>query len=487
MQPSRFGGAGSSYVHPFIISVILLALVLMFVLPRKKVILPFLATALLIPMDQVLVIGGLHFQMLRVLIVFGWIRLFTLKSSRGTRLLAGGWNGIDVALVLWASATAVAFVLLWQSSSAFVNQLGTLFTVFGIYFLFRFFVRDEEDVVDVVKTLANITAFVAIIMTIEKATAFNPYACFWPGGPSGTTVMLRDGHIRAMAGFAHPLLAGSFGGIVLPLFFVLWFRGGKKNKRTAILGAVASTIIVLAASSSTPLLAYVAGLCALAFWPVREHMRLFRWGLAITLTVLHLLMKAPVWALIGRIDVTGSSSSYHRYQLVDQFIRRFGDWWLLGTKSNGDWGWDMWDQANQYVAVGESGGLLAFICFLAIIVLGFRYLGRVRLAAHGNRTGELMIWGVCAALFANVVAFFGISYYDQTMVCWYFLLAVIPAIAISLVRRKPMGKARQKTQILLEHVAEPVPAGSEPRVSDTYRCRFLAGTGFRSVTLAIVL
>src|SRR5215510_15122695 len=162
MQPSRFGGAGSSYVHPFIISVILLALVLMFVLPRKKVILPFLATALLIPMDQVLVIGGLHFQMLRVLIVFGWIRLFTLKSSRGTRLLAGGWNGIDVALVLWASATAVAFVLLWQSSSAFVNQLGTLFTVFGIYFLFRFFVRDEEDVVDVVKTLANITAFVAI-------------------------------------------------------------------------------------------------------------------------------------------------------------------------------------------------------------------------------------------------------------------------------------------------------------------------------------
>jgi hypothetical protein len=177
-------------------------------------------------------------------------------------------------------------------------------------------------------------------------------------------------------------------------------------------------------------------------------------------------MKAPVWALIGRIDVTGSSSSYHRYQLVDQFIRRFADWWLLGTKSNGDWGWDMWDQANQYVAVGESGGLLAFICFVAIIVVGFRYVGKARRAALGNRTGELLVWSVGAALFANVVAFFGISYYDQTMVCWYLLLALIPGVAASLVRRKPIGKVPQETEILLEDVPEPVLASPGLRVSD---------------------
>src|SRR4029453_3966746 len=128
MQPTRFGGAGDSHVHPLIITAILLAVVLMFALPRKKVILPFLAAALLVPMDQVLVIGGLHFQMLRLLLVFGWVRLLTLKSSRGTQLLAGGRNGIDLALVVWASVTSVAFVLLWESSSALVNQMGTLYT-----------------------------------------------------------------------------------------------------------------------------------------------------------------------------------------------------------------------------------------------------------------------------------------------------------------------------------------------------------------------
>ena len=60
MPPSKFGAAGTSYVHPLIIAAILVAVVLMFVLPRKRVIIPFLAAALLIPMDQVLVIGGLQ-------------------------------------------------------------------------------------------------------------------------------------------------------------------------------------------------------------------------------------------------------------------------------------------------------------------------------------------------------------------------------------------------------------------------------------------
>jgi hypothetical protein len=39
-----------------------------------------------------------------------------------------------------------------------------------------------------------------------------------------------------------------------------------------------------------------------------------------------------------------------------------------------------------------------------------------------------------ASLFANVVAFFGISYFDQTIVAWYALLAMIYAATIS-VRR----------------------------------------------------
>ena len=72
-------------------------------------------------------------------------------------------------------------------------------------------------------------------------------------------------------------------------------------------------------------------------------------------------MKGPVWALLGKLDIVGGSTGWHRYKIVDNCIRHFWDWWLLG--SNNYWTWeggdDMWDLANQYVATAEGTGLLS--------------------------------------------------------------------------------------------------------------------------------
>ena len=108
-------------------------------------------------------------------------------------------------------------------------------------------------------------------------------------------------------------------------------------------------------------------------------MRLVRWGIIATLIALQLVMKSPVWHIITHFDISGSS--YHRYELIDQCIHHFWDWWLVGTNSNANWGWDMWDTANQYVSNAYHGGLLGLIFFIAIIAYGFKYLGRARKAA----------------------------------------------------------------------------------------------------------
>jgi len=144
-----------------------------------------------------------------------------------------------------------------------------------------------------------------------------------------------------------------------------------------------------------------------------------------------MVMKAPVWHLISRIDISGGSSSYHRFELVNQFILHFKDWWLLGVKYNGHWGWDMWDTANQYVNIGENSGLVPFILFLAVIVYGFKFVGAARKRATDSKEA-LFLWALGSALFAHVVAFFGISYFDQTIVGWYALLASISVSATSL-------------------------------------------------------
>src|SRR5260370_29965734 len=137
--------------------------------------------------------------------------------------------------------------------------------------------------------------------------------------------------------------------------------------------------------------------------------------------------------------------------LVDQSIRHFGDWWVFGVKETASWGWDMWVLANQYVAVADMSGLVPLILFVATLVFGFKYLGRARKASEGERCQELFIWSLSAALFANCVAFFGISYFDQTMVSWYLLLAMIWAAARSVRSREtgpesPAGPSVEKAE-----------------------------------------
>jgi hypothetical protein len=399
---------------------------------RKKATAWFVATSILIPMDQVLVVGGLHFSMLRILALFGIVRLLREKFSHHRRIFSGGINKIDLAVIGVTVSIALAGILLFKEMAAAVYQFGSVYTVFGMYFLLRFLIRTQEDILDVIRTLAYVAAFIAAVMTWEVVTGHSPYALL-AGAKSYFYVNLsaRDDRIRAVGCFGHSILAGTFGAIILPLFVILWREGkrkgrreGKKDRALAAAGMIAATVITLTSNSSTPILAYAGGVLALTMWPLRNWMRAVRWGIVLTTVTLHLVMKAPVWHLISRIDISGGSSSWHRFNLIDQCIRHFGDWWLIGVKDTADWGWDMWDTANQYVGICDSSGLLAFLLFLATIVYGFKYLGKAR-KAIGDKAQKIFLWGLGSALFANVVAFVGISYWDQTQVVWYALLAAI--------------------------------------------------------------
>ena len=375
-------------LHPLVALAVLLAGLLILFLPRHRAVMPFLAAAILIPEDQILLVGGLHFPMLRIVALFGMIRLLWTTSSSKTRLFRGGINKIDLAVILLATSTAIAGVLLFRQAAAIVYQTGALYEALGIYLTLRFLIRDEADIDRALKTLAYIAAVVGVVMAIEQVTGSNPYAML--GGARASvyqTVMERGDRFRATGCFGHPILAGTFGAVLPPLFIGLWLKD-KKNRTTAIVGLAGATVMMITSASSTPIMGYFAGLFALCLWPVRGMMRLFRWGIVATLVSLHMVMKAPVWNLIARVDVVGGSSAEHRYQLVNQFIRRFSEWWLFGTQSSGTWGWGMWDTANQYVAVGVAGGLLAFVLFLTAIVQSFKFVGKARRTAQTKTGGR---------------------------------------------------------------------------------------------------
>jgi hypothetical protein len=410
-----------------VLLIVLIVGIVICVRERRQAIACFLAAGILIPLDQVVVLGPLHFPMLRVLLLFGMIRMAWGKMTSKAEIFSGGITRLDKVVILFELVSVVNALLLWRDSGMVVRQAGDMFTLFGIYFLMRYLIRDVEDSETAIRALAYIASVVAVIMAYEQITGRNPYALL--GGANASfygALITREDRLRSVAGFGHPILAGTFGAILVPLFIGLWLKD-KKNLKITLAGLGACTVIVWASASSTPMLAYAGGLMALFLWPLRKLMRPIRWGIVILLVSLHMVMKAPVWQLIDRMSIVGGSSGYHRYQLVDQCIRHFSDWWLYGVKDTGIWGWDMWDTANQYVSVADSTGLIPLILFVATLVYGFKYVVRAREAWAGNKNMQLYNWALGAALFANAVGFFGISYWDQTQVVWYAFLAIIVA------------------------------------------------------------
>jgi hypothetical protein len=100
----------------------------------------------------------------------------------------------------------------------------------------------------------------------------------------------------------------------------------------------------------------------------------------------------------------------------------------------------MWAVQNQYVNIGEAGGIVAFVAFIMVISRSFGMLGDARKAVDGEKDKEWMLWCLGAALFANVVGFFGVNYFDQSRMWWFILLAMIPAIAEPMLRSKQTGQ-----------------------------------------------
>jgi hypothetical protein len=417
MEPEhlRFGGgATETLLNPLVAVWMLIAIVLILVLPRKRVVTVFLLAVFTIPVGQVIVLGGLHFTVLRVLILAGLARR---ASSRAK--FAGGFNPVDTVVVLWTLSTLVIFSLQWMDMQALIHNLGDFLDCLGGYFVVRFLIPDGEAIRRTIKVLAVICVIQGVCMVNEQITHINVFG-YLGGMPLGVTI--RDGKIRS-EGVMGCIYAGVFAGVLMPLFLWLWTQG--KSRLTAFAGIVGATAMVITSNASTSGMALGGGLVGLAFWPLRKQMRQVRWVIVLTLLALHLVMNGPVWSLIARVDLTGSSSSEHRYYLVDATIRHFSDWWLLGYRYYNLWGWGMWDTCNQFVDIAVKGGLLTLVCFIAIFTRSFGAIGTARRRVNGDRGQEWLLWCLGADLFANVVAFFGINYMAQLLMSLFPLLACI--------------------------------------------------------------
>jgi hypothetical protein len=276
-----------------------------------------------------------------------------------------------------------------------------------------------------VRWYALLTIPLTIMMIVERLTGRDLFYVL--GGVSEFDYYVRNGTARAQGPFRGPIMAGSFGAALVPLFCMLWWYRRGRYRWLALLGMASATTVVLASHSSGPAMAFLAGVVGLAAWQARHSMAWIRRGIVGMFVFLAVVMKAPVWYVITRFGVISGSDGWHRAFLIDRTIANFSDWWLIGTKSTESWGLLLQDITNEYVMQGAEGGLLAVVLFVFIIICAYRCVG-MAVKASNEYEYKRMIWCLGCSLLAHTVSYISVSYFDQNFINWYMLLAVITTV-----------------------------------------------------------
>src|SRR5260370_35651221 len=100
--------------------------------------------------------------MIRILVLFGWLRLVVHGEIRALK-----FNSIDKAILLWVVSSIIMHTLLWRTTQEFINRLGVAYSAVGAYFLFRYLLSDITDILRLFKIVAVFLAPLAARMIFE--------------------------------------------------------------------------------------------------------------------------------------------------------------------------------------------------------------------------------------------------------------------------------------------------------------------------------
>jgi len=384
---------------------------------KRYLIIPLIINIIFIPYMQRIVVAGLDFDMLRIVILFSFIRIFITKKEFNDIK----FNKIDKIFFIWIIVSMIIYVLRVRTFKSFVNRAGISFNAFGIYLVIRISINKIEDIAVIFKTLIILSFPIMIAMIIELKTSKNLFYVFG-GVPEFTYI--REGKLRCQASFPHPILAGTFGGLLLSFTWGLWVYN-KKTNLFYILGFLSSIIITFTASSSGAIMTFGSGAIGAFLWIFRKKITFIRRSFYLSLVVLDMFMTGPIWALLNKVAIVSGSTANHRYRLVDAFMRRIPEWGVLGVNTSAHWGWGLQDVTNMYVRVGIDSGFITLFFFIYIIVICFKSLGKNLKSENFTKEQYCILWALGVNLFSHIISFIGVSYFGNMMFFYYLTIGFI--------------------------------------------------------------
>lgn len=413
---------GETIAHPLgIVALVVCAMAILIQSPQRAI-LPLIFFMIAIPSAQRIVIATLDFSFIRILIIITLVRIVVRGEAHHFKM-----EKPDTTLLKWMLWGILSYGLLKGDISGFITRTGYMLDTVGAYYLGRIYIRTSDDIQRIVLFLGLMAIPILIFFLIERATGKNIFSVFG-GVPENT--LIRRGRLRCQGPFAHPIMAGIFWASLLPWLGAIWFSKSASTARVVIFTSCI-IIIVVNTASSTPVIAILFSLLGLSMLAIRHKMPLLRLLLALLLISLHMVMKAPVWHLISRIDLSGGSTGWHRFNLIEQSINHLDEWWLIGTMSTNHWGWGLQDMTNQYLLEGIRGGIIGMGLFIIFIIRIYALLGQAQRQTR-SKVELWMLWSSGVMLFVHTMNFLAVAYFGQTNNAFFlFVGAIVSAAAAS--------------------------------------------------------
>lgn len=399
-------------MNPPIIIFTVILVISIFALPQKYFLVPFIIAACFIPAYQRVIIFDLDFTPLRFCVLFGFLRI--ILRGEAVRI---NWGTFDKFILAWAVCGAVIYVLQWGSIQALINRSGFLFDCLGLYWIFRHSVRSWDDIHLICKFFAWFAIISMVLIVYERITLNNPYSIF-----GKSQILFSRGRWRCSGPFPHSIMMGLFWANLIPFFMACVMSN--ISKVLYICAIISSLICVILSGSSTPIISVLFIFAAFALYRYRRYGKQIAWCLCLMTLALHIVMKAPVWHLISRLNVFSGSTGWYRYNLINQFIKNTKDWIFLGTKSTAHWGWGLQDITNQYVLEGVRGGLATLIIFVLLLIYAVKIPGSYSLRNIANDK-KWLSWGICVSVLGHCISFTGVSYFGQITMLLYLTFAIV--------------------------------------------------------------
>lgn len=360
------------------------------------------------------------------------LALGLLRMLLGRETLVGGLNTIDRLMMAWGVWVFLAsFFHLWVPGSGPKYATGYILDIALSYCLVRAWCQGLDEIKGLLKAIAMILTPVALGMLLEHLLQRNIFSVF--GAPEA--VYVREGAIRARGPFQHPILAGTVGSASIAYMFALW----KEHRSVAVVGIIASVSMVLSSNSSGPLMSLLIAIAAILAWRWRDWMRSFRYAVLALYLLLEVVMSRPAYYVISKLDLTGSSTGWHRSRLIEAAIEHFSEWWVFGTDYTVHWMGipTYWserhsDITNYYIAMGVVGGFPAMMLLILMMWRAFRWTGWLVHDGMQVEQDKFAAWCLGAGLFAHAVSSLSVAYSDQSVIFFWLNVSIISAMYSSI-------------------------------------------------------